>query len=121
LTTLLPNTTSSQSFKLRTRESSSQTPFSVKIELQNEFTYVSSSITPASASYYDDWLEITGSFNLASNQFYSINVNQYVGGTFVKELYRGEIYATTASAIILDSAPMYGYVSSASVNEYITY
>ena len=89
--------------------------------MENEFTYVSSSITPASASYYDDWLVITGSFNLETNNFYSINVNQYVGGTFVKELYRGEIYATTQSAIILDSKPFEGYVASSSVNQYIVY
>jgi len=121
LITLLPNTTGSQSFKLRTRESSSNTPFATKILLTNEFTYVSSSITPASASYYDDWLEITGSFNLESNQFYAINVNQFSGSTFIKELFRGEIYATTSSATILNSEPMIGYVASASVNEYITY
>ncbi len=121
MTTLIPNTTSSQSFKLLTRESSSQTPFSVKLELENEYTYVPQTITPASASYIDNWLVITGSFNLDSNNFYSIKVHQYVGGTFVKELYRGEIYATTASAIILDSKPMEGYVASASVNEYIIY
>lgn len=119
--TLLPNTTSPQSFKLRTRESSSQTPFSAIIELQNEFTYVSSSVTPASASYYDDWLVITGSFDLEPNVFYAINVDQYVGGTFVKQLFRGEIYATTSSAIILNSEPMIGYVASSSVNQYITY
>ena len=121
MTTLLPNTTSSQSFKLLTRESSSQTPFSVKLELQDEFTYVSSSVTPASASYIDNWLVITGSFNLGSNKFYSLKVEQYVGGTFVKELYRGEIYATTASAIVLDSKPMEGYVAPPSVNQYIVY
>jgi hypothetical protein len=121
LTTLIPNTTSSQSFKLLTRESSSQTPFSVKLELENEYTYVPQTIIPASASYIDNWLVITGSFNLESNNFYSIKVHQYVGSTFVKELYRGEIYATTASAIILDSSPMEGYVASASVNEYIIY
>lgn len=121
MTTLLPNTTSSQSFKLRTRESSSQLPFSAIIELQNEFTYYSSSITPASASYIDNWLVITGSFDLEPNTFYAINVDQYVGGTLVKELYRGEIYATTASAIILNSEPMIGYVATSSVNQYITY
>ena len=120
MTTLLPNTTALQSFKLRVRETGSQTPFSVIVELDNEFTYVSASYSVTS-SFTDDWLYITGSFPLAQNQFYSINANQYVGGTFVKELYRGEIYATTASAIILDTEPMFGYVASASVNEYITY
>ena len=121
MTTLIPNTATPQSFKLRTRESGSQLPFSVYVEIQNEFTYYSASISPASASYYDNWLVITGSFDLEPNTFYAINVDQYVGGTFVKQLYRGEIYATTASAIILNSEPMIGYVATSSVNQYIVY
>lgn len=121
MTTLIPNTASPQSFKLRTRESGSQLPFSVYVEIQNEFTYYSSSISPASSSYYDDWLVITGSFDLEPNTFYGINVDQYSGSTLVKQLYRGEIYATTQSANVLTSEPMFGYVATSSVNQYITY
>ena len=121
MTTLLPNTSAPQSFKLLTRESSSQLPFSVKFELHDEFTYVSSSVTPASASYIDGWLVVTGSFNLETNRFYSFNINQYSGSIEVKQLYRGEFYATTQSAYIIDTKPMEGYVASSSVNQYIVY
>jgi len=120
LTTLLPNTITPQSYKLRIRETGSQTPFSIVIQLQDEFTYVSQSIIPT-ASMADDWLVITGSFNLSPNTFYQYVIQQKSGSTTIGELYRGEIYATTASATILNTEPMYGYVASSSVNQYIVY
>ena len=120
MTTLLPNTSAPQSYKLRIRETGSQVPFSVVIQLQDEFTYVSQSIIPT-ASMYDDWLVITGSFYLSPNTFYQYIIQQKSGSTTIGELYRGEIYATTASATILNTEPMYGYVASSSVNQYIVY
>ena len=120
MTILTPQTGSIQSFKIRTRPSASNSPFTVSLFLTDEETNVTQSITPISASYdSSDFLVVSASLYLTSSHFYKLQVLQFSGSTECAELYRGEIYATTQSATLLNSEPLLSYTDSS--NDYIIY
>ena len=111
--------TSSQSFAIRVRETSSVSPISYKIVLVNEDTNVSSSIIPTASFNSADFLTVTASFNLTNDAFYYMQLFQMSGSTEIQELYSGEILYSNASAYTA-STPDYT-VYTGSNNDYIIY
>ena len=111
--------TSSQSFAIRVRETSSVSPISYKIKLVSEDTNVSSSIIPTASFNSNDFLTVTASFNLTNDGFYYMQLFQMSGSTEIQELYSGEMLYSSASAYTASTPDFITYTGSN--NEYIIY
>lgn len=128
MTTLIPETSSLQSFSVRTRPAVSQsaiTSASIQLHLANEETNQEIFLTPATASYDDyGFLNITAAIYLTGSDFYTLRINQLTGSAFCQELYRGELYGTDQSPVAFTSEPLQSYTGSSreqALNEYIIY
>ena len=107
-----PNTGSIQ-FAIRTRPTSSCTPFKIKINWTNEESNVTGSMSNITASYNsNDFLNITASFYGSGSNFYAINIYQLSGSSSINELYRGELLPTTESPTVRNSDPFYSWTGS---------
>jgi len=87
-------------FKVRTAQTASYNTFAVKLELTNEDTITSQTVTNVTASYdSNDYLNIRASASLDYNSPYAIKILQYTG-SLTNQLYLGEIMRTTASSTV---------------------
>ena len=125
---LTPDTSGSQSFKVRTRpavSASAVTSASIQLYLVNEDNNQEITINPTYASYNAyDFLVVSASLYLSGSDFYTIRINQMTGSFVCTELYRGEIFPTTESATVRNSEPLLSYTGSSTpqvLNEYIIY
>jgi hypothetical protein len=125
MTELLPNTTGSQYFRVRTMPTASTgATLDLRLNLLNEDKNKRQTV---SGSYLDfhydsyDFLCVTASFVpvLTSNMFYNLEIEQWSGSVFCQTIYRGEILPTTQSATVRDSVPMFSYIDTD--NQYIIY
>ena len=128
MTTLIPETSSLQYFRVRTRPAVSQsavTAANIQLYLSNAETNQEIYLTPATASYDEyGFLDITAAIYLSSSQFYTLRINQLTGSSICTELYRGELFGTTESPVIMTSDPLQSYTGSNREqinNEYIIY
>jgi len=128
MTNLIPETSSLQYFRVRTRPAVSQsvvTANQIQLHLANEETNQEVYLTPATASYDEyGFLDITAAIYVSSSQFYTLRINQLTGSLFCTELYRGELYGTTESPVVITSEPLQSYTGSSReqiLNEYIIY
>jgi hypothetical protein len=128
MTNLIPETSSLQYFRVRTRPAVSQsvvTANEIQLHLANEETNQEVYLTPATASYDEyGFLDITAAIYVSSSQFYTLRINQLTGSLFCTELYRGELYGTTESPVVITSEPLQSYTGSSReqiLNEYIIY
>ncbi len=128
MTTLIPETSSLQTFQIRTRPAVSQsavTSASIQLYLINEETNQEIYLNPATASYDTyGFLNITTAIYLTGSAFYTLRVNQLTGSAFCQELYRGEVLGTNISPTGFDSEPLQSYTGSSreqALNEYIIY
>lgn len=128
MTTLIPETGSLQNFRVRTRPAVSQsavTATNIQLHLANEETNQEIYLTPATASYDDfGFLDITAVMYVSTSQFYTLRINQLTGSSVCMELYRGEVYGTEMSPVVITSEPLQSYTGSnreQTLNEYIIY
>jgi hypothetical protein len=128
MTTLIPETNSLQYFRVRTRPAVSQSAViatDIQLHLTNEETNQEIYLTPATASYDDfGFLDITAELYVSSSAFYTLRINQLTGSSVCTELYRGELYGTTESPVVITSDPLQSYTGSNReqiLNEYIIY
>jgi hypothetical protein len=128
MTNLIPETSSLQYFRLRTRPAVSQsavTANQIQLHLTNEETNQQLYITPATASYDEyGFLDITTAIYLSSSQFYTLRINQLTGSSVCTELYRGEVFGNTYDPVVINSEPLQSYTGSNREqinNEYIIY
>jgi hypothetical protein len=78
----------------------------------NEESNVTGS-TIVTASYdSNDFLNVTASLYASASNFYKFTLVQLSGSVECNELYRGELYPTTASAYVLDSEPFSSYTTA---------
>ena len=104
--------TSTVNFDVRTRPTASYSPFVVKMNWTNEESNVTGS-TIVTASYdSSDFLQVTASLYASASNFYKFTLVQMSGSIECNELYRGELYPTTASAYVLDSEPFSSYTTA---------
>ena len=128
MTTLIPQTNSLQYFRVRTRPAVSQsvvTANQIQLHLANEESNQEVFLTPATASYDEyGFLDITAAIYVSSSQFYTLRINQLTGSSVCTELYRGELFGTTESPVVITSEPLQSYTGSSReqiLNEYIIY
>ena len=109
-----PNTSSTGSIKfaVRTRPTSSYASFVVRMNFHNEETNASGSTTVTASYTSTDFLNVTASLYASASNFYSFQLIQMSGSVECNELYRGELYPTTASAYVLDSEPFSSYTTA---------
>ena len=109
-----PNTSSTGSiqFAVRTRPTSSYSSFVVRMNFVNEENNVSGSTTVTASYNSTDFLKVTASLYASAINFYSFSLVQMSGSVECNELYRGELFPTTQSAIIRNSEPLYSYTGS---------
>jgi len=99
-------------FSVRTRPTSSYSSFIVKMNWTNEESNVTGN-TIVTASYdSNDFLNVTASLYASASNFYKFTLVQMSGSVECNELYRGELYPTTASAYVLDSEPFSSYTTA---------
>jgi hypothetical protein len=99
-------------FTVRTRPTQSYSPFRVRMNWTNEESNVTGS-TIVTASYdSNDFLNVTASLYASASNFYKFTLVQLSGSVECNELYRGELYPTTASAYVLDSEPFSSYTTA---------
>ena len=104
--------TSTVKFDVRTRPTSSYNPFVVKMNWTNEESNITGS-TIVTASYdSNDFLNVTASLYASASNFYKFTLVQMSGSVECNELYRGELFPTTASAYVLDSEPFSSYTTA---------
>jgi hypothetical protein len=104
--------TSTVKFDVRTRPTQSYSPFRVRMNWTNEESNVTGS-TIVTASYdSNDFLQVTASLYASASNFYKFTLVQLSGSVECNELYRGELYPTTASAYVLDSEPFSSYTTA---------
>jgi hypothetical protein len=104
--------TSTVKFDVRTRPTSSYNTFVVKMNWTNEESNVTGS-TIVTASYdSNDFLNVTASLYASASNFYKFTLIQMSGSVECNELYRGELFPTTASAYVLDSEPFSSYTTA---------
>jgi hypothetical protein len=69
--------------------------------------------TIVTASYdSNDFLNVTASLYASASNFYKFTLVQMSGSVECNELYRGELFPTTASAYVLDSEPFSSYTTA---------
>ena len=99
-------------FDVRTRPTASYSSFVVKMNWTNEESNVTGS-TIVTASYdSNDFLQVTASLYASASNFYKFTLVQMSGSVECNELYRGELFPTTASAYVLDSEPFSSYTTA---------
>ena len=125
MTELLPNTTGSQYFRVRTMPTASTgATLDLRLNLLNEDKNKRQTVSGSFLSFhYDsyDFLCVTASFVpvLTANMFYNIEIEQWSGSVLCQTIYRGELLPTTQSATVRDSVPMFSYTDTD--NQYIIY
>ena len=107
-----PDTSGSIYFSVRTRPTASYSSFTVKMNWTNEESNVTGN-TIVTASYdSNDFLNVTASLYASASNFYKFALVQMSGSVECNELYRGELYPTTASAYVLNSEPFSSYTTA---------
>lgn len=109
--------TSSIWFSTRTRPTQSYSPFIVKMDWTNADSYQSGSLYVTASYDSNDFLNVTASLYLTASYLYNLVLYQMSGSTTASavecnELYRGELQATTQSALVNNSVPFYSYTGS---------
>ena len=104
-------------FSIKTRSTQSYSPFIVKMDWTNADSYQSGSMFVTASYNSNDFLNVTSSLYLTSSYLYSFVLYQMSGSTTASavqcnELYRGELQATTQSALVNNSVPFYSYTGS---------
>jgi len=99
-------------FTVRTRPTQSYSPFRVKMNWTNEESNVTGSTTVTASYDSNDFLNVTASLYASASNFYKFTLVQMSGSVECNELYRGELYPTTASAYVLDSEPFSSYTTA---------
>ena len=108
-----PDATGSVRFSVRTRPTQSYATFSVKLDWTNEENNVTGSQLVTASYDSNDFLNVTASALYASaSNFFAIRLVQMSGSVECNELYRGELFPTTASAYVLDSEPFSSYTTA---------
>jgi hypothetical protein len=111
--------TSSIWFSTFTRPTQSYNPLIVKMYWVNADSYQSGDqIVTASYDSYG-FLNVTASLYMTASYLYNLTLVQMSGSTDCNELYRGEMQATTQSALVNNSDPFYSYTGA--TQEYIIY
>lgn len=105
------------SFSTRTRPTQSYDPLIVKMDWTNADSYQSGSLFVTASYNSNDFLNVTASLYLTASYLYSFVLYQMSGSTTASavqcnELYRGELQATTQSALVNNSVPFYSYTGS---------
>jgi len=116
--------TSSISFSTRTRPTQSYSPFLVRMDWVNADSYQSGSLYVTASYDSNDFLNVTASLYMTASYLYNLTLFQLSGSSTASavdcnELYRGEMQATTQSALINNSQPFYSYTGSK--QDYIIY
>ena len=109
--------TSSIWFSTRTRPTQSYSPFIVKMDWTNADSYQSGSLYVTASYDSNEFLNVTASLYLTASYLYNLVLYQMSGSTTASavqcnELYRGELQATTQSALVNNSVPFYSYTGS---------
>lgn len=109
--------TSSIWFSTRTRPTQSYNPLIVRMDWVNADSYQSGSMFVTASYDSNDFLNVTASLFLTSSYLYNMTLFQMSGSTTASavecnELYRGEMQATTQSALVNNSDPFYSYTGS---------
>ena len=109
--------TSSIWFSTRTRPTQSYSPFIVKMDWTNADSYQSGSLFVTASYNSNEFLDVTASLYLTASYLYNLVLYQMSGSTTASavqcnELYRGELQATTQSALVNNSVPFYSYTGS---------
>ena len=109
--------TSSIWFSTRTRPTQSYDPLIVKMDWTNADSYQSGSLFVTASYDSNDFLNVTASLYLTASYLYNLVLYQMSGSTTASavqcnELYRGELQATTQSALVNNSVPFYSYTGS---------
>lgn len=104
--------TSSISFSTRTRPTQSYSPFVVKMYWTNADSYQSGSMLVTASYDTNDFLNVTASLYMTASYLYNLTLYQMSGSVECNELYRGEMQATTQSALINNSEPFFSYTGS---------
>ena len=104
--------TSSIWFSTRTRPSQSFSPLAVTMLWTNADSYQSGSIVVTASYDSNDFLNVTASLYMTASYLYNLTLYQMSGSTYCNELYRGEMQATTQSALVNNSEPFYSYTGA---------
>jgi hypothetical protein len=109
-----PNTTGSQLLKLKVRETSSLGPITCSISYgsSDRWTYGN---TTCSVAEFDsnDFLNLSTSIDIPYDEVYSFQIYQVSSSNLqYKELFRGELMATTESVTVRKSEPFVSYTGS---------
>jgi hypothetical protein len=107
---------------VRTSNPSCIGPFSsIRLQIDNAETLVTSSVFPTSASYdYSDFLHIEAVLGIEPNTYYTIQIIQQSASVDCQSIYRGEIYLVSGSGPIeKNSGPFESYDKT--VTEYIRF
>ena len=111
--------TSSQSFQILVRETSSVAWTNYKMDIVSEDSLITHSIIPTASWNSNQFLEITASFPLVDTEFYWLRLYQMSGSLQVKQLYAGELLYSNISAYTASTPDFITYTGS--VTEYIIY
>jgi hypothetical protein len=111
--------TSSQSFQILIRETSSVAWTNYLMNIVSEDSLISSSIIPTASMNSNNFLEITASFPLVDTEFYWMRLYQMSGSVQVKQLYAGELLYSAISAYTSSTPEFITYTGSNT--EYIIY
>jgi hypothetical protein len=82
------------------------------MKFTNEESNVTGSTTVTASYDSNDFLNVTASLYASASNFYKFTLVQMSGSVECNELYRGELYPTTASAYVLDSEPFSSYTTA---------
>ena len=115
-------TQSSNTFKIRTALPGCSVPLQIRLELGNEDTLQSKSVTPITALYDNfGFLTVSAQLGLEPNSPYSIIVWQTTGSVDCQQLYRGQVMLISGSgdAVNIIAPPFESYTET--VTEYIQF
>ena len=109
--------TSSIYFSALTRPTQSYNPFVVRMDWVNADSLKSGNMIVTASYDSNDFLNVTASLYMTASYLYNLTLYQMSGsGTssvVCNELYRGEMQATTQSALVNNSDPFFSYTGSA--------
>ena len=118
--------TSSIWFSTRTRPTQSYDPLVVVMNWVNADSLQSGNMVVTASYDSNDFLNVTASLYMTASYLYNLTLYQMSGSLTntaslvqCNELYRGEMQATTQSALVNNSDPFYSYTGS--TQEYIIY
>lgn len=115
-------TQSVNTFKIRTATPGCSVPLQIRLELGNEDTLQSKSVTPITALYDNfGFLTVSAQLGLEPNSPYSIIVWQTTGSVDCQQLYRGQVMLISGSgdATNIIAPPFESYTET--VTEYIQF